>query len=443
MELSRDSEGAFELAAAPVRRAVPTGHAPPVVNAVSASPIKVLVLTRYSRLGASSRLRFHKLIEAFGPSAQSGLSFTISPLLGDEYLDRLYGGNNRDAWYLVRQYLKRAAALFQLGRYDVVWIEKEVFPGLPAVAERLMRLFGIKTVVDFDDATFLFYEKHSNPIVRLLMRRKIDAVFSAATTVTAGNRFLAARALRGGASDVVIVPTVVDTSSYSLVAPRRRQPGERPVIGWIGTPSNAKYLHLYRDALVRAQHLHGARFMTIGAPENCLPGVVQEAVLWSEATEIQLLSSWDVALAPLESGPWELGKCAYKVLQCMAAGLPVIASPVGVIPDIVHDGKNGFLAQDAATCSEVLDMLIGDPERSFAVGSAARETVEHDYSINQLRSLLHRTLVGAAGDASKLAGSHKVRDVALGGAINSERNAAPSWTESEKPARVAKAARAR
>ena len=144
--------------------------------------------------------------------------------------------------------------------------------------------------------------------------------------------------------------------------------------------------------------MHGARFMTIGAPENCLPGVEQDARQWSEATEVQLLGSWDVAVAPLESGPWELGKCAYKVLQCMAAGLPVIASPVGVIPGIIEDGKNGFLAADSAACTAILEQLLSNADLRRQVGRAARETVERDYSINRQLPLLQEILVTSLGD---------------------------------------------
>ena len=190
------------------------------------SAVDILVLTKYSRLGASSRIRFEKFIEAFGSSQQSDLSFTISPLLGDKYLDLLYSCGKRDAWYLGKQYVRRAITLLSAGRYDGVWIEKEIFPGMPAFAERLMRLMGIKMVVDFDDATFLYYEKNSNPLVRMLMRDKINHVFRAATTVTAGNEFLAAHAMRRGAANVVVLPTVVDTASYTHLPARRPRRGQ-------------------------------------------------------------------------------------------------------------------------------------------------------------------------------------------------------------------------
>ncbi len=48
---------------------------------------------------------------------------------------------------------------------------------------------------------------------------------------------------------------------------------------------------------------------------------------------------------PLDDTPWERGKCAYKLLQVMAAGKPVIASPVGANRAAVRHEVNGLLAE--------------------------------------------------------------------------------------------------
>ncbi len=372
-----------------------------VRNAAVPSPavaVKVLVLTRYGRMGPSSRIRFQQFIDSLGPSERSGIEFEIAPLLASDYLQRIYADRHHSPWYLARAYAKRLFKLASAGRYDVIWIEKELFPGLPAFAERLLGLAGARLAVDLDDATFVFYERNRSFLIRTLMHRKMDHVFRAASVVMAGNKFLAVRAEQAGARKVVIVPTVVDMSrSRSQVVPLR---ANGPfTIGWIGTPSNATYLQIFAQALADAERRHGARFVTLGAPANSVPGVVQTALQWSEEAEVAEIANWHVALAPLAFGPWELGKCGYKVLQCMAAGLPVIASPIGVIPDIIRHRENGFLAKDAAECSRILDELVADPELGRRVGVAARSTVAAKFNLETWKPVVRDVLMNAVRES--------------------------------------------
>jgi glycosyltransferase involved in cell wall biosynthesis len=84
---------------------------------------------------------------------------------------------------------------------------------------------------------------------------------------------------------------------------------------------------------------------------------------------------------PLADGPWERGKCGYKLIQYMACGLPVVASPVGVNREIVEHGVNGFLADTADEWVRALAMLRDDPELRIRMGRAARHKVESGYCL--------------------------------------------------------------
>ncbi len=85
---------------------------------------------------------------------------------------------------------------------------------------------------------------------------------------------------------------------------------------------------------------------------------------------------------PLDDTPWERGKCGYKLIQYMACGLPVVASPVGVNEEIVSHGENGFLADTLEEWKQSLERLVGmDPATRAAMGSVGRTRVERWYSL--------------------------------------------------------------
>jgi glycosyltransferase involved in cell wall biosynthesis len=82
---------------------------------------------------------------------------------------------------------------------------------------------------------------------------------------------------------------------------------------------------------------------------------------------------------PLSDSPWERGKCGYKLIQCMACGVPVVASPVGVNCEIVKPGTNGFLAADDEWEAALANLLTDSVLRK-RLGQQARKDVEVWYS---------------------------------------------------------------
>lgn len=196
-----------------------------------------------------------------------------------------------------------------------------------ALEERLLRTAD-HGVYDLDDA---LYEDQRGLIVEVLFskRRKAERAARGADVVIAGNEHLAEWAARWSA-DVRVIPTCVEPDAY-----RRKttyELGDPPTIVWMGTPSGEPYLTDIAPALLEVHRRTGARLVVIGAGERDPGplGPMLDRIPWSLTIAQQQLSTFDVGIMPLRDTPYERGKCAYKLLEYGAAGVPFVGSPVGV-----------------------------------------------------------------------------------------------------------------
>lgn len=355
-------------------------------------PLRVLTLARYGALGASSRLRQLQYLPALRAAA---LDLKVQSLFSDDDLLNKYQRGQYRWIDLLVIYVKRFSALRQRKEFDIVWIEKEALPWLPLSVEFGL-LSGVPYVLDFDDAIFHNYDLHRNALVRRFLGSRLDGLMASATLVVVGNDYLAQRAKIAGAPWVEVMPTVVDLERYSLPVYRlETRPIEPLCIVWIGSPSTARYLELIAKPLQSLSkrlpivlHVIGAQFQ--------ISGVRVECVKWTEAVEIEAISAGHVGVMPLLDSPWEHGKCGYKLIQYMACGLPVVASPVGVNSQIVEHGVNGFLAISDDEWESALLQLLTQAQLRQRMGMAGRAKVEASYSIQKTGPKMAELLIKAA-----------------------------------------------
>lgn len=317
--------------------------------------INVLLLSKYSRKGASSRLRTMQYIPFL---KSNNVCIEAKPLFDDEYLVNLYAGASKSKLAIVKYYLKRIATLFNAYKYDVIWLEKELLPYCPAFFEWLLVKLGVKYIVDYDDAIFHNYDLAKSKYARFFLGKKIDSVMKGAHTVIAGNDYLAERAKSAGAKNIVIIPTVVDTTRYAF---KQKKNGEILTIGWIGSPSTQKYVVQIKPALDWLSDKYNIRILLVGATNSVvdeLAGLNVVVEEWTEKTEVTSIQKMDVGIMPLQDGPWEKGKCGYKLIQYMACSVPVVASPVGVNTEIVKNANCGFLATTLDEWQMALDKIL-------------------------------------------------------------------------------------
>lgn len=338
--------------------------------------MRVLVLTRYERLGSSSRVRFYQY---FPYLKSQGIELVSAPFFSDEYVKSLYAGRAISKPYILRAYLRRLLTLAKSPAFDILWVEKELFPWMPAWFERLLHLFKAPYVVDYDDAVFHRYDMHPSPLVRAVLGRKIDGVMRSAALVIAGNEYLAERAHRAGAGRVEILPSVVDVDLYKL----KKDAGASPFrIGWVGSPVTAPYLDEVRGVLDTLAQELSLQVSLIGSGEIRRFGRIETVIRpWTEEAELSIGELFDVGIMPLVDGPFERGKCGYKLVQYMAAGLPVVASPIGVNNQIVVPGENGFLAASTAEWLEAFRALGRNLEVRSQLGESGRRRAEQMYNL--------------------------------------------------------------
>jgi glycosyltransferase involved in cell wall biosynthesis len=302
--------------------------------------------------------------------------------LTGRYITRLYQGRRPEILSVCGRYIARVRRMLSARRYDVLWVEQELLPWMPAWCdEALFKWAAIPCIVDYDDAVYQRYRDVRGPWAPLMTHHKIEKLMRRADMVIAGNADIARHAAAAGALRVKIVPTAVD--------PRRYDAGELAADGlfrvcWVGTPITAKFLEIVRAPLTEFCRESGARLTVIGAPQWKSDEIGVEHVAWSEESEASSIARCDMGIMPLYDGAFERGKCGYKLLQYMACRRPVIASPVGVNRRLVKEGVNGFLAGGAADWVAAMRKLYGSAELRREMGRAGRDLVEKEYSVQAI-----------------------------------------------------------
>lgn len=339
--------------------------------------MRIAAFTKYDREAASTRQRILQYLPAM---ERAGIEVDWHPLLDADYVRSLATGHTVSKFRIGLAYIRRLGQLLRRPRGDVLWIYAELFPYLPGWAERLAFLSGRPVVYDFDDAFFIPYEDHRRPLVRRLLAGKLDSLMAGAAACCCGNQYLRDHAAARN-NRAMILPTVVDTDLYIPAA--SRNPSGPLVVGWIGSPTTWHNVRPLLPLLRSLCETYGVRVRVIGAgiaaEQDRFVGL--DLIDWTEAGEVLDVQAMDIGIMPLLDLPFQRGKSGYKLIQYMASGVPVVASPVGVNRQIVVPGENGFLATGETEWREALTQLIADGELRARLGSAGRAAAVANYSL--------------------------------------------------------------
>jgi glycosyltransferase involved in cell wall biosynthesis len=234
-----------------------------------------------------------------------------------------------------------------------------------------------RIVFDIDDAIFLDRRTTRNAATE----KKISEIAALSDTILAGNQFLADHFKPQAA---LVLPTVLDLAKYPKKKPHSFSSKDSPlVLGWTGSRSTSAYLELIAKPLAQFIGETNSRLIVVSEKDTPLPSQIPNTriVSWSRESEIQTLLEFDVGLMPLPDDKWSRGKCGLKLLQYGAVGIPAIASPVGVNPLMIVQGKTGFLASTEEDWYRLLKQLHEERERLSTMGALARKHIEDNYSL--------------------------------------------------------------
>jgi glycosyltransferase involved in cell wall biosynthesis len=326
-------------------------------------------ITPYSRQGPSSRVRVYEWVERLSvPHAVIGYASlpNSSPTTLLRHPGRVVEAERR---------LRRIAA----GRPERAFLHREASPVSRGELERRLLICAGFSVYDFDDA--LQWDVGEGPVFRRLAPKARKALVAAQTAdrVIAGNAVLAEWAARHN-KDVVVIPSCVSPAAY---APKDDyEVPERPRLVWIGSVDNEAYLHAIAPALREVNRRTGARLTLLSSTDARLGELesLVDRLAWSEELQHAGLSEFDVGIAPVPDEPYERGKCGYKLLQYAAAGLPFVASPVGVNAQMLAQFGMPAAVGIGDWIDALVDLLSRSANERGELGRRARMLVERDYS---------------------------------------------------------------
>ncbi len=269
----------------------------------------------------------------------------------------------------------------QLKYYDVVILQRRL---LSAWHLFHLRRQAKRLIYDFDDAVYQHDSYSGKGSESSTRRRRFIRMMHAADTVFAGNLTLQHEAFRfADPKQVHLMPTCLEPGRYPMAEHRHR--GKGTLLVWIGSSSTLQGL-VKKAGLWNGigKALPGLGFKIICDKFPRLGYMPVLKTRWAMATEAEELAAADVGISYVPDDNWSRGKCGLKILQYMAAGLPVVANPVGVQAELIRHGRTGFLVNKPGHWLEAIRTLSQHPEMRRKMGLEARRLVERDFNVSKL-----------------------------------------------------------
>lgn len=323
------------------------------------------------------RLKFEQYFDSW---RNNGFDVEVSSFMSEHMQQIVYkkGYLTSKIAGTIKGYLRRLNDLFKIRKYDIVYLFLWSTPFGPPISEWIIRKLARKMIYDIDD---LIYQADSSPNNRLIKKlkssSKVDFLMKNADHVLVSTDKLLKYTQKFN-DNVSLIPATIDVNKYNIPKSKKTN---TIVIGWSGSHTTSKYLHLLDGVLKYISNKHEIKIMVMGDKNFAIEGVDIELINWSADTEVQSLQQFDIGLHPIPDEEWVYGKSGGKLVQYMAAGIPTVASAIGPNFKAIKEGYNGFLVNTDEEWIEKLEILIKDHELRKLLGANAKKLAVDQYSI--------------------------------------------------------------
>ena len=315
----------------------------------------------------SSRFRAQQIVPGL---RKMGIECTLMPCRpsthGDVELAWVHGA--RRSLFRPMTLITRPLQMRHVPQHDVVFLQRPLLKYYTTLLERFVTR-ARPTIFDFDDAIF---HNHAG-----LDRFRVRKIVAWASHIVVGNRYLYEFVDRP--DKTTIIPTVVDTERYTP----RADPNGRFTVAWTGLSSNLREMRPIIGALRKALRETRGRLLVVAdrPPKGGFGDLPLEFIPWSPSSEVSALAKAHVGIMPLRDTAYNRGKCGFKLIQYMARGIPVVATPIGANAEILRHGEEGFFARSDQGWVDAIVGLARSPDRRSLLGARGRSRVQAHYSL--------------------------------------------------------------
>lgn len=342
---------------------------------------KILILCPYPEgVAAGQRLKYEPYLDSW---KEEGFSIEISSFFDMSTWLILYEKKHflKKILGTIKGYFRRIKVLFDINKYDLIYIFLWVTPVGFTLFERIVRKLNSKVIYDFDDAIFLdtkTTKSFNSSILRGPNKSKYLIKYSNHVLLSSPYHLDYCKE-RNLFHSATYIPCSLDLNRF--VTKKTFQSDNKIVLGWTGTFSSIPFLDSIKEMLIDLNKTEDFKVLLITNFDYFIPGIDLEVRRWNKKTEIEDLHDIDIGLYPIPMNSWGLGKGGLKALQYMSIGIPTVATDFGTTKDIIKNGNTGFLVNDDNEWIKALKLLINDPYLRKKIGNEGRKIVEETYSV--------------------------------------------------------------
>ena len=266
-------------------------------------------------------------------------------------------------------------------KYDILFIQKPIMSWPEsALLEHYIAKRNPNIIFDIDDAVFT--SMNGKPGGKDI---QIKDIIRTSRLIFVGNTNLEDYVrTQTSASKVMMIPTTVDESYFNPI--KKKATKSQLCIGWTGVSVNLRYIYDLIPVLERFQSRKDIYFKIISDRKTIpklahIPNV--KVCKWQAKTEVEDLQEIDIGIMPLRDDEWTRGKCAFKLIQYMAIGIPAVASPIGANKDVLIHGETGFFAETQSDWIARLTFFIENSVDRDQMGQNALQRYQECFSIEK------------------------------------------------------------